>query len=124
MNKVLYKIQQQFIEGTSKVSKYYTVVCYLYSPGKHTNEELWSIRNLERTDVARYLQSSTEQPDTEFAFVIVDSKNGPAILTGQGNLLAVPVKKSIKVKKNETSRILSRTKHVKVKKETTGAYDS
>lgn len=113
MEKSLYKIEQQtetIYDNSVVVTKFYTLHCYLYNKNEHRNKILWSIRNLDREGVARYLlgKDNKQLGDLEFAFAVVHSKNGPAILTSEGNLMAAQVKMPIEVKNGKRTRILSK----------------
>lgn len=116
MNNFLYKIEQQtdnYLGEYIGVTKFYTINCYVYNKNSHSNQIVWTISNIDQEGVARYLlgKDNKQLSDLEFAFCVVHSKNGPAILTSQGNLLAAPVKSPIEVTNGKRTRILQKRRH-------------
>lgn len=92
----MYKIIQQTDETGRAIPKY-TLFCYYYDKNCNINREAWSVRNLTEMGVANLLQgrADVQLEDQDFAFVVVKSGNGPALLTSDGDLVTVPVKKGL-----------------------------
>lgn len=101
----MFKITQQLTDS-GELSNLYTLVCYSYSENSRSNIQAWSVSNLSEIDLAKMLQgrSNSESGDADFAFVVLKSGNGPAILTGQGDLMTLPVKQEIPIRSYNGTR--------------------
>lgn len=108
---------------TEQPDKKYTVNCYYYNENSHQNVEVWSATNLDEIEVAKVLQGRSDEQleDTDFAFVVLKSGNGPAILTDHGNLVTAPVKRLKEITYGKRT-VLSKSRGPKNSTKRTKAY--
>lgn len=94
----MYKIKAH-TDAIGMPNKKYTISAYVFDKRTHYNQEVWTASNIDEDMLATILQlDGSERLDTSEAFVILNSGNGPVILTDNGTLLAVPVKKDVVIK--------------------------
>jgi len=68
-------------------NKLYTLTRYYYSEQTNTNKELWTANNLTESLVSEMMKgrSEAELEPQDWAFVVLQSSDGPAILASNWN---------------------------------------
>jgi len=100
----MYKITQQK-DFSGNLIKRYTVQCYFHDENSNSNIEIWSMLNIDDKALADLLQHyNPEQSDVDFGLNVLESGNGPVILTEKGELLTAPVRKMVTIVESNNAK--------------------